>query len=158
MTAAEWQSARDLVRQAVHVSVASCGPEGQPHVSPIGSFSLHPTEHHGTWLEKFTTALPRNLEHDQRVQILVVKRSSWFWFQALWRGSFREAPALRLVGTAGPRRATTAAEIARFRKKVRFLRRLKGYDLLWSEMPTARDVTIHEIMPVQLGRMWSPSQ
>lgn len=152
--ALEWSAARKLVQQAVHVAVASCGPEGQPHVTPIGSLSLHPTEPRGYWLEKFTTNLPRHVARDERVQILVVTRSSWYWLKSLWRGSCAGPPALRLVGTAGPRRQTTPVEVERFRRKVRFLRRFKGHDLLWSEMPTARDVTLNRIIPVQLGRMW----
>ena len=157
MTVQEWRAARKLVQQATHVAVATCGPDGQPHVTPIGSLSLHPREQHGYWLEKFTTEMPRNLATDDRVQILAVKLSLWFWLKALWKGSFAEPPAVRLSGTVGPPRPTTEAEQKRFRKRVRFLKSLKGHDLLWDGMGTAREVTFHDITPVRLGRMWPPA-
>lgn len=156
MTAHDWQAARKLVQQATHVAVATCGPEGQPHVTPIGSLSLHPREQRGYWLEKFTTEMPRNLDTDDRIQILAAKRSLWFWARSLWQGKFVEPPAVRLTGSAGPRRPVTAEELRRFRKRVRFLKSLKGYDLLWAEMGAARDITIEKITPVRLGRMWPP--
>ena len=73
MNPKEWQAVRELVKQANHVSVATVGPAGQPHVSPIGSYSLHPAEPRGYWLEKFPSNLPRHLEADQRVQIMAVQ-------------------------------------------------------------------------------------
>ncbi len=94
---------------------------------------------------------------DDRVEILAVKRSLWFWIKSLWQGKFAEPPAVRLTGTAGPRRPMTPDEFQRFRKRVRFLKSLKGHDLLWAEMGTARDITIEEITPVRLGRMWPPA-
>ena len=158
MTAQDWQAARKLVRQATHVAVATCGPDGQPHVTPIGSLSLHPHEPRGYGLEKVTAEMPRNLASDDRVQILAVRRSLWFWVKSLWRGKFAEPPSVRLTGTAGPRRPLTAEELQRFRKRVRFLKPLKGHDLLWAQMGTARDITIDEITAVRLGRMWPPAK
>ncbi len=150
----EWQAARELVKQANHVSVATVGQDGQPHVSPIGSFSLHPTEHRGYWLEKFPGNLPSHLEADQRVQIMAVQGGVWFWLKSLWQGNFTGPPAVRLVGTAGPLRPATDEERERFQKRVRMVRSLKGAKYLWTGMAVARDVTIEEILPVTLGTMW----
>ena len=154
MNQKEWQAIRSLVKQANHVSVATVGPAGQPHVSPIGSLSLHPTEQRGYWLEKFPGNLPRHLKADQRVQILVVQGGVWFWLKSLWRGSFTGPPAVRLVGTAGPLRPVTDAERARFQKRVRLVQSLKGAKYLWTGMAVARDVNFEEILPVRLGSMW----
>ncbi len=150
----QWQEIRRLVKQANHVSVATVKPDGSPHVSPIGSFSLHPAEPRGYWLEKYPSNLPRHLEADQRVQIMAVQGGVGFWLKSLWRGDFVGPPAVRLVGTAGALRPVTDQEQERFQKRVKLVRSLKGAKYLWTGMAVARDITIEEIVPVRLGSMW----
>ena len=152
-----WQEARKIVAQARSVSVCTIDSEGGPHATPIGSLILHPHQRRGYWLEKFPVALPENLQQDQRVQILATRHGYGYWLKSLWRGSFADPPALRLKGTAAPLRKASEAEKNRFLKKVRAFKSLKGHALLWSHMTMARDITIEEIIPVKIGRMWTGS-
>ncbi len=154
----DWKAARKLINQSISVAVCTIEPDGSPHVTPIGSLMLHHSEPQGYWLEKFPTGMPRNLENDNRIQILATKSGLWYWLKSLWKGSFDGPPALRLKGTAGPLRPATDSEKKRFLKKVKFARSLKGHDLLWAGMTMAREVTFEEILPVKVGKMWPPRE
>jgi hypothetical protein len=62
--------------------------------------------------------------------------------------------ATRLSGTAGSRRWATDEEVARFRRRVRVVRRLKGHDMLWgADRIRARDLEFDLEHPVHLGTM-----
>ncbi len=152
----QWRAARKLVQGSVSVTVCTVDPDGAPHATPIGSLVLHHSEPRGYWLEKFPTVMPKNLEQDHRIQIMATNDGLRFWLKSLWQGSFATAPAVRLNGTVGPLRPATDSERMRFLKKVKHAKHLKGYELLWAGMSMARDVKIQEIVPVQIGKMWSP--
>jgi hypothetical protein len=154
--ALDWPEVRNIVRRAVrsslHCSVASINDDGSPHVTPIGSVML--TEPgRALFFEVFTTQLVRNLERDPRLCVLAVDTGKRFWLESLARGRFERPPGVRLTGTAGPRRAATSDEQARFERAVRPLRVLKGYRLLWSNVRNVRDIEFHSIVPVRLGAM-----
>ena len=158
MNPQEWNAARKLINRSLSVTVCTVDSEGGPHATPIGSLMLHPSEPRGYWLEKYTTGMPRNLEEDNRIQILVTESGMVYWFKSLWKGAFASAPALRLKGTAGPLRRATDSEINRFLKKVKYAKSLKGHGMLWTQMAMARDVSIEEILPVKVGKMWPPGK
>ncbi len=152
----DWPGTRRMFRRAFrssfHYSIASVAVDGSPHVTPIASVLL--TEPgRGIFFDIFTAQLSANLDRDPRICVMAVDSSRRFWFASLRRGRFIEPPALRLVGTAGPRRPATAVEQERWLRRVRPIRRLKGHDLLWGELPLVRDLTFENAMPVRLGRM-----
>lgn len=158
LTADTWPEVRALWNRALStslaVSVASIGEDGAPHVSPIGSLTLGREPGTGTMLELFTRQMARNLDRDPRVTALAVDSSALRFVAALARGRFLRPVAIRLSGTAGPSRWATDEEIARFRRRVRRLRRLKGHDLLWgADRLRARDLEFDLGHPVQLGTM-----
>ncbi len=152
-----WSEIRRLFSAAFassfHFAIASLGPDGRPHVTPIGSVVL--TEPgRGFYFEEFPTRLPRNLHRDPRVSILAVNSSRLFWLRALFVGRFPAPPAIRLHGrVVGEPREATAGELARWRRRVRLLRGLRGYSLLWGRLRRVRDLEIDAAEPVRLGSM-----
>ncbi len=153
---ADWAETKALFREAFrssfHYSVASLGEDGAPHLTPVGSVLL--TEPgRGIFFDIFTAQLGKNLDNDPRVCVMAVNSGKRFWLRSLARGRFARHPALRLYGTAGPRRDATSEEQARFRKRIRPARRLRGHDLLWRDLSHVRDLTFHTIVPVRVGAM-----
>jgi hypothetical protein len=136
-----------------HFAIATVGADGEPHVTPIGSVVL--TEPgRGFYFEEFPSRLPRNLRGDPRVSILGVNSSRVFWLRALLLGRFPSPPAIRLNGrVVGEPREVTAGELALWQRRVRRLRRLRGYALLWGRLRRVRDLEINTAEPVLLGPM-----
>ncbi len=139
-------------RSSLHYAIATVSEDGTPYVSPIGSLILL-EDNRGFYFEYFTRRLPINLKKNQRVAVLAVDSSKWFWLTSLFRGKFRRPPALRLLGTAGVRRKATEREMALWKKRIRPFRGLKGYDLLWSDMDEVREIVFDECLNVNLGEM-----
>jgi hypothetical protein len=152
-----WREIRSVFNAAFassfHFAIATVGANGEPHVTPIGSVVL--TEPgRGFYFEEFPTHLPRNLRHDPRVSILGVNSSRSFWLRALLFGRFPSPPAIRLQGrVVGEPREATASELALWQRRVRPLRRLRGYALLWGRLRRVRDLEIDTAEPVLLGPM-----
>jgi hypothetical protein len=158
VTADTWPELRNLWNRALStslaISVATVDEIGAPHVAPIGSLTLGREPGTGTMLELFSRQTTRNLHHDPRVTVLAVDSSALRFVAALARGRFPRATATRLSGTAGPRRWASDEEMARFRRRVRAVRRLKGHDLLWgADRIRARDLEFDLEHPVNLGTM-----
>jgi uncharacterized protein len=152
-----WPTIRRLwseaFRTSFHFSVASIGPDGSPHVSPIGSVLLLPEPGRAIYFEEFTRRLPEHFDTDPRISILAVRSSAVFWLGALLRGRFSTPPAVRLNGAVGARREATAEELARIRRRFRPLRFTRGHRLLWAQMRTVREIRIHSAEPILLGPM-----
>ena len=62
-------------------------------------------------------------------------------------------PGVRLYGTVGPNRKAKPAELDCWRKRVKRYKGLKGYDLLWKDIQTVRDIQFDRFEPVRLGPM-----
>lgn len=155
--AKHWPEIRALVLRAfptsLHFAFGTVNVDGTPHVSPIGSLVLRRDEPKGVFFEAFTTQLPQNLQHNRRVCILAVNSSRWFWYKALLRGRFSQLPAVRLMGSVGERRKATPLEIELWRKRVRRVRWLRGFNLLWGQFEYVREIDFDAFEPVQLGVM-----
>ncbi len=154
---AHWSGIRRVFAAAFsssfHFAIATVGSDGEPWVTPIGSVLL--TEPgRGFYFEEFPTRLPRNLRRDPRVVILGVNSSRLFWLRALFRGRFPAPPAIRLRGrVVGAPRDATDRELALWQRRVRVLRALRGYDLLWGRLRRVRDLEIDAAEPVVIGSM-----
>jgi hypothetical protein len=148
----DWPRIRAHFRGLLYCSLATTDPDGSPRVTPIGSLFLR-GDCTGFYLERYPIALPANLERDPRVAVLGVRDGLGLWLGALVRGGFRRDPAIRLFGTAGPRREATAEEVARFARKVRLVRWTRGHRLMWRGFSSARDLTFERAEGVELGAM-----
>jgi hypothetical protein len=144
---------RKVFPSSLHFAIATVNADGTPHVTPIGSLVLFPNEPKGMYYEILTAHMPRNLEIQQRVCVLAVRSDKLFWLRALLGGRFATPPAVRLLGTASPRRAASPTELARWQRRVRRLRWLKGAQLLWGQMRYVREITFDGYEPVRLGAM-----
>ena len=153
-----WATAKAVVHRArassLHCAVASINADGSPHVTPIGSVMLGaPGE--AIYFDVFNVTLGRNLDHDPRCAILAVDSRKATWVRALLAARFDVPPGVRLIGTVGPARPVTEAEIERFRRAARAALRTKGGRQLWGhpERFQARDVTVTGVIPVRIPAM-----
>lgn len=157
-----WELVRTLTRagmlSSLHCSVASINADGTPHVTPIGSLLLNPKKPgHALYFEMFNTQLAANVAANPNVCILSVDSGRTTWIKALLSGSFKQRPAIRLMGTVGPLRPADEAEAARFKRLVKPALRTKGGRALWSATSPVRDVTITSFKTVHLGAMTARS-
>lgn len=151
-----WKSIRRLFAHAfgssLHYAMATVTPEGLPHVTPIGSLLLRGPGH-AIYFEEFTRNMPRNFEDNQKVCVLAVRSGLLFWLFALIRGRFNSPPAIRLHGTVGCPRMATDEEVALWQRRVRRLRVTKGYEMMWGNMCTVRDVKFTRADGIHIGEM-----
>ena len=56
--------------------------------------------------------MPRNIAGNNRVCVLAVNSSRWFWLRSLVSGNFGTRPAVRLHGVARELRPATEREMA----------------------------------------------
>ncbi|MBI2423536.1 MAG: pyridoxamine 5'-phosphate oxidase family protein [Candidatus Hydrogenedentes bacterium] len=148
--------ARAVSRSSIAYSIASMGEDGRPQLTPVGSLRFH-ADYRASYFELFALGLGRNLDRDPNVCIMGVNSSRWYWFRALFQGRAAHVPGYRFAGVAGPRRDATEEEIAWWQRRLKPLRRLRGYDMLWADesLRHVRDIAITDIIPVHLGRLTS---
>jgi uncharacterized protein len=151
-----WHKVKSLFKSAFsssfHFAVATVNENGEPHVTPIGSLILGKPGH-GIYFEKFSKNMPRNLNSNEKICVLAVNSSKWFWLKSLILGRFKNPPAVRLYGVAGDLREATQTEIALWQKRVKRLSFSKGHALLWRSMSMVRDVEFTRIEPVHFSEM-----
>lgn len=134
------------------VKVASVDETGVPNITPIGSMFLG-DDQTGFFCNRFPQNLNRNLKTNNRICVIAVNASKWFWMKSLFKGRFGECPGIRLYGEISRRRKITVHEKQRFEKMVRPYRFLKGYDLLWKDMQHASDIRFDEYEYFYCGEM-----
>ena len=153
---ADWPKVKRIFREAFgssfHYAVATVTEDGAPHVSPIGSLILGEPGH-GIYFERFPQNLPKNLKTNQKICVMAVNSSKWYWLKALLHGKFADPPALRLHGTAGELREATDTEIALWQKRVKSVSFTKGHALMWRDMSKVRDIEFTKIEPVKIGKL-----
>lgn len=153
---AYWAAVRRFFSKAfcssLHFTMATVTPDGQPHVDPIGSLILG-EKGRAIYFERCLHTSSRNMENNQKVCVLAVRTGLLFWTCAFLRGRFSSPPAIRLQGTAGPRRAATDAELALWRRRARGLSATRGYRAVWRDMTTVREITFNSAHGLDLGEM-----
>jgi len=137
---------------STHYAVATVNKDGSPHVTPIGALFLH-EDKTGFYVDEFTVNMSRNIERNPRVCILAVNSNPTFWRKSLFVGRFVTPPAVRLMGSGGEKRKGTDEEIAMWQNHVKRAQGAKGYDLLWKNMRTVRDIYCDSFEPVSCGEM-----
>jgi uncharacterized protein len=142
-----------VLRSSMSYSVASVGPDGTPHVTPIGSVFLNDEPGTGFYLDMFNKQLSENVRANPRVMILGVDSGKLMWLTSLLRGRFVRPPGVRLVATVGPRRPSTEPERQRLNSALGPLVRTPGGRLLWRDLPHVRELRIEAVVPLRIGRM-----
>ncbi len=152
----DWNEIRKVFEEGLktshHYAVATVNPDGSPHVTPIGSLMLD-DDCKGVYCEEFPKNMPRNLAHDQRVCVMALNNGLLFWLKSLFTGRFKKPVGVRLMGVAGKRREATPEESARWMKRVRPFRGLKGHDLLWKNLKHVREIHFDSCEPIRMGKM-----
>ncbi|GBE25154.1 hypothetical protein BMS3Bbin02_01439 [bacterium BMS3Bbin02] len=155
---ASWSRAVHVLRQgmstSLHCSIASVNEDGTAHVTPIGSLQITGPST-AMFFDVFGSRLSRNVDRDSRVTILAVNSSKLFWLKMFIKGRFVEYPGVRLIGTVSPKRESTPQERERFERRVKRVRRMRGYDVLWSNIGHARDIKFTTLKYVRIGRSTS---
>lgn len=131
---------------------ATVNPDGSAHAAPYASLVLNP-DCTGYYSDCYPNLMSQNLIADPRICILAVHLGFRQWLKALILGRFDGWPGIRLYGTVGPNRQAAPGEIERWRKRVKRYKGLKGYDLLWKNIHTVRDIHFERFEPVRLGAM-----
>ncbi len=158
-----WHIVKNLFRasfkSSFHYAIATVDSNGDPHVTPIGSLILGKPGQ-GFYFERFTKNLPRNIQGNQRICVLAVNSSRWFWLKSLLFGRFAAPPAVRLHGTAKALRPANAQEQKLWQQRVRPARFTQGHKMMWREMDRVREIEFDRIEPVHIGPMtqglWQP--
>jgi predicted pyridoxine 5'-phosphate oxidase superfamily flavin-nucleotide-binding protein len=142
----------EQTRSTMHCAMATISKDGFPHITPIGSLFLRDN---GTafYFDEFPVHMCRNLENNPRVCILAVNSDPKFWTKSLMDGKFETPPGVRLMGSVGEKREATEEEIAAWQNHVKLARGTKGYDIMWKNMRTVRDIYFNSFEPVLCGAM-----
>ncbi len=153
-----WPAIKQLFKQAfassMHCSIASVNADGEPHITPIGSVILGKPGK-AIYFERFPKQLPLNLQGNNKICVLAVNSSRWYWLKSLLAGKFAQPPAIRLIGTAGKLRPASEQEIAIWQRRVKLLSRTKGHALMWKDMSAVRELEFTHAEPIQLGKTTS---
>jgi hypothetical protein len=94
-----------------------------------------------------------NLSGNPHVCVLAVRSGLFFWLWSALRGEFRTPPAIRLHGTVGAVRAASDDELRQFMRRVGKLRRTRGFQKMWANMRTVRDVHFTRADAIEIGAM-----
>ena len=142
---------KSLARNGFY-TFATADLEGRPHMAPYASLVLN-----GDCTGFYSDVLPRrmasNLKKNQRICIMAVNIGTWYMLKGLFRGRFDRWPGIRLYGTVGQNRLASPQELDRWLIRVKRFKRFKGYDLLWKDIRTVRDIHFTDFEPLHLGPM-----
>ena len=143
---------KDSLASSMHYAIATVNKDGSPHVTPMGALFVR-EDKTGFYFDEFPVNMSRNLERNPRVCILAVNSNPTFWQKSLLAGKFETPPAVRLMGSVGKKREATEEESAKWQNHVKIARGTKGYDIMWKNMRTVRDIHFDSFEPVLLGEM-----
>jgi len=139
---------------SLHVSIASVDNDNFPTVTPIGSLFLN-NDQSGFYFEKFPKNLPKHSEINNKVCVLAVNSSKWYWVRSLFYNRFKSYPAIKLYGILGEKRPATEIELHALKRRMRMTKRLKGHQFLWDNMGFVRDIQFSKVSAVKFGEMMS---
>ena len=135
-----------------YYAFATVDPDGKPHMAPYGSLVLK-DDCIGYYCDVFSNRMSRNLNQNQNICIMALNFGLWYFLKGLFLGRFDRWPGVRLFGTVGKIRKAEPGEVEKFLVRVRRFKRLKGYDLLWKNIHTVRDIHFTRFEPIRLGVM-----
>jgi hypothetical protein len=129
---------------------ATADEDGSPRMAPYSSLMLGENGQ-GFYFDNFSRHLSQNLERDKRIWVLLVKIKKLWWVKSFLLGRFDHAPAIRLMGSVGKKRDATAQELNAFRKPLRKMKLLKGYQPFWGISKQGRDIFFDSFETVKCG-------
>lgn len=154
ITSENWQKIRQNFRQGfatnLHVSIGTTDQDGQPNVTPIGSFFLNRDTFSGFYFEIFTKNIPQNAAANPKVCIMSVNGGRWYWLKSLLTGKFATPPMTKIYGTLGERRHAAPAEIERGNRRLGLMKILPGGKKLFGKMDFVREVHFHTFEEAKL--------
>ncbi len=154
-----WENIKRFFGDSSHVSASPVVPycafatvnkDGSPRVAPYTSLILGEYKQ-GIYFDQLSQQMSCNLEHDQRICILLVKRSAWFFIKSILLGRYDHPPGIRLSGRVGNKRKATNQEINAYRKPIRFLKVFKGFKSSWGVMKHVREIHFDSYEKVECG-------
>ena len=147
ITLENWPTIRQNFRHGfttnLHVAIATTDADGQPHVTPIGSFFLNRDKFSGFYFEIFTKNIPRNAATNPKVCVMAVNSGRWYWLKSMFSGRFATPPMTKIYGTLGERRAATPAEIERGNRRLGRMKSFPGGKKLFGKMGFVRELHFH---------------
>lgn len=154
VSAENWQEIRRNFRHGfatnLHVAIATVDAEGQPQVTPIGSFFLNRDGFSGFYFEIFTKNIPKNALANPKVCIMAVNSGRWYWLKSMLSGRFATPPMTKLYGRLGERRSPTPEEIERGNRRLGRMKKLPGGKKLFGNMAFVREVHFHSFETAKL--------
>ena len=139
-------------RSNFYVSIASVAHDNKPTVTPIGSLFLN-DDQNGFYFEKYPSKLPTYAKTNKHICVLAVNSNSWFWVKSLFRGRFRNYPAIKLYGKLGERRKASEKEKSRLNRRMATTKGFRGNAYLWGDMEYVREVVFDRAEKINLGDM-----
>ena len=134
----------------LHVSIATVDADGQPQVTPIGSFFLNRDGFSGFYFEIFTKNILKNATTNPKVCVMAVNSGRWYWLKSMVLGKFKTPPMTKIYGTLGERRPATPAEIERGNRRLGRMKILPGGKKLFGNMGLVRELTFHAFEEARL--------
>lgn len=134
-------------RSSMHFAIATVDNKGFPHVTPIGALFLG-NKGTGFCFDEMTSKMSENLNKNSNVAILAINSDPVFWEKSLISGKFIAPPGVRLSGTMGKKREATQDEINMWKNEIKPFEGTKGYNILWKDLKTVRDIKFNSFEPV----------
>lgn len=151
-----WEEIKTVFNSGVtsskYCAIATINHDGKPHISPIGFIFLK-DDYTAFYFEEYTKAMPKNYESNKNVCLMAVNSGFLFWFKSLLKGKFVSGPGVRLYGKAGNLRKALPEEIEAYKSRVKSARILRGYNMIWSELETVREIKLESFEPVVYPKM-----
>lgn len=131
-----------------YCAFSTVNKDGSPRIAPYTSLILGDNKQ-GFYFDELSSHTSANLEKDQRICVLIVINSRWFWIKTVIWGRFDHPPGVRLIGEVGKKREATKNEIAAFKNPLKALRFFKGYEPIWGFMKQGREIHFNDFEPVK---------
>jgi len=133
-----------------YCAFSTVNQDGSPRVAPYTSPFLGETPQ-GFYFDELSQKTTANLERDQRVCVLIVKRDKWFWIKSVVLGKYKHPPGIRLMGRVGEKRKASEDELHAYRSPIKRLKIFKGYEPMWGVMKHGREIYFEDFETVKCG-------
>ena len=127
-------------------SIATVDAQGSSHVTPIGHV-FFANDSTGYYFDAYSKVMPRNFETNKSIYLMAVNSSPVYWIKSLFLGKFKTSPAVGVFGEVSEPREATVEEISKLEGSIRMASKLKGHNLLWSDLKIVSDMKFTSFSP-----------